>query len=405
MNFDDTPETAAYRAAARAWLAEHAAPHRADRLGAPDDTQAEYYDLAKAWTREKSTAGYSCITLPKAWGGGEGTPIERAIFEEEEKAAGINYPFIMWCAHGMATPTILEAGNEEQKQQFVPAAIRGEHIWCQLFSEPSGGSDIAAARTRAVRDGDDWVVNGQKIWTSFAQWSDYGLLLARTDPTVPKHKGLTMFIVDMKAPGVDVRPLRQMSGASEFNEVFFTDLRLPDSARLGEVNKGWHVALITMMNERLTVGGASGPDHRDLINLARELPGQDGAAIADSAVREKIADWYILFEGLKLTRMRSMTALARGDVPGPENSIGKLLAASATQNLVNDALELQGSYGLLSGGENAIAEGFFQHQILHTPCERIAGGTDEIQRNIIAERVLGLPGDIRVDKDIAFNDL
>jgi len=291
----------------------------------------------------------------------------------------------------------------------VGPALRGEEIWCQLFSEPSGGSDVAAARTRAVRADDgsgDWIINGQKVWTSGAQFSDFGIVVTRTNPDAPKHKGMTMFWVDMHDPGIEVRPIHQMAGGYGFNEVFFTNVRVKDSQRLGAVDDGWRVSLVTLMNERLAVGGASGTGWAEFLEAARNAPGADGApAIKDQAVREKLADWYVQAEGLKHTRNRTMTALSRGETPGPESSIGKIVSAGVMQDLANNVLEMLDQYGIISDPDLAPLNGAFHSSILFAPGMRIAGGTDEILKNIIAERVLGLPGDIRVDKDVAFKDL
>ncbi|MGE0830413.1 MAG: acyl-CoA dehydrogenase family protein, partial [Hyphomonadaceae bacterium] len=245
----------------------------------------------------------------------------------------------------------------------------------------------------------------QKVWTSYAQFCDSGLLLARTDPDVVKHKGLTMFILDMHAPGVDVRPIHQMTDDYEFNEVYFNDVRVPDTLRLGDVGKGWNTALVTMANERFSVGSVNGADHNELLRLARDTDFNGAPALQDGAVRAKIADWYIAFEGIRRTRLRAMTALSRGGTPGPENSIGKLVAASQTQDIAHGGVELADQFGLIADANLGPLSALFQKQLLHSPCERIAGGTDEIQRNVIAERVLGLPGDIRADKDVAFKDL
>ncbi|MGE0830130.1 MAG: acyl-CoA dehydrogenase family protein [Hyphomonadaceae bacterium] len=405
MDFNDSPEEAAYRAKARAWLAANAADFVSTRPGAPKENTPEFVECSRRWAALKADAGYSCIALDKAWGGGGGDYLQHAIFADEEAAADVRYNAVMLVAHYTALPTILAVGSEAQKEKFIRANVRGEYIWCQLFSEPSGGSDIAAARTRAVRDGDGWRISGQKIWTSYAQFCDYGLVLVRTNPDAPKHKGLTMFIMDMHAPGVEARPIRQMTDDYEFNEVFFDNVYLPDSARIGEVGKGWNTALVTMANERFAVGGANGPDYSAALRVARETRGLNGPLIQDKATRAKIADWYIAFEGIKRTRLRAMTALSRGLAPGPENSIGKLVIASQTQDLSNGAVELEDQFGVIDDPIRAHFTAGLQHHLLFSPCERIAGGTDEIQRNVIAERVLGLPGDIRVDKDVAFKDL
>jgi len=304
----------------------------------------------------------------------------------------------------MCVPTVMAFCDEATKKRFVGPALRGEEIWCQLFSEPAGGSDVAGLRTRAVRDGDEWVINGQKVWTTGAQYSDFGILLTRTNPDVPKHKGLTMFWIDMHDPAVEVRPIHQMSGQSEFNEVYFSDLRVKDSQRVGAVDDGWRVALVTLMNERLAVGGSSGPNYAEIMALARTVMSGEAPALQDAAFREKLADWYVLAEGLKLTRFRTMTALSRGQTPGPESSIGKIISANQLQDLTHEAIELEDQYGVIVDPQLAPMQAAFQQSALWAPGLRIAGGTDEILKNIIAERVLGLPGDIRVDKDIAFKD-
>jgi len=402
MDFNDTPEEAAYRAKVRAWLAENAPRGKAPAL---DDEDAAGMAAARAWQRKKAEAGYACITWPKAWGGGGGASWQSVIFgQEEAKVATPGNPFAIGL--GMCVPTVMTVGNEADKERFVRPAVLGEEIWCQLFSEPSGGSDAAAARTRAVRDGDDWVVNGQKVWTSGAHYSDFGLLLARTDPDVPKHKGLTMFWIDMKDPAVQVRPIHQMSGASNFNEVYFTDLRLKDSQRVGGVGEGWRVALVTLMNERLSVGGGgSGSGHGRVMKLAGDINTLTGLGVKDGALREKIADWFVQAEGLKYTTFRTMTALSRGQTPGPESSIGKVVSAALMQDMANTAMELEDQYGIITDPEMAPLAGAFQTALMTAPGLRIAGGTDEILRNIIAERVLGLPQDVRLDKDVAFKDI
>jgi alkylation response protein AidB-like acyl-CoA dehydrogenase len=281
----------------------------------------------------------------------------------------------------------------------------GQDIWCQLFSEPAAGSDLAGLRTRAERDGDDWVINGQKIWTSGAQFSDWGILVTRSDPSVAKHKGLTFFFLDMHSPGVEVRPIKQISGGAGFNEVYFTDVRIPDAQRLGEVGQGWGVSLTTLMNERLAVGNAGGADVVDLFELASNTELDGEPAINNAAVREKLADWYCQTSGLKFTNYRTISALSRGATPGPENSIVKVISAAKMQDIGSFGLDLMDMGGILNDASLDPANLIFQQNFMGAPGYRIAGGTDEILRNIIAERVLGLPQDIRVDKNVPFNEV
>ena len=256
-----------------------------------------------------------------------------------------------------------------------------------------------------MKDGSDWVINGQKIWTSGAHRADYGVIVTRSDPNAVKHKGLTYFYLDMKSPGIEIRRIKQISGASNFNEVYFTDVRIPDSQRLGAVGGGWGVAITTLMNERLTSGEMRGPDWEELYAVARNTELEDGPALADAGVRERLADWYVKRQGLRWTRFRVMTALSRGETPGPENSIGKLVAAAQAQDMAAFAMDLMDMGGMVSDPELAPMRAAFQDSVLSTPGSRIAAGTDEILKNIIAERVLGLPADVRVDKDQAFKDL
>ena len=406
MDFEDSPEEAAFRAEVRAWLDANAKPRvkreTTDPLDERDD--ADTMTKAKAWQKTKADKGYARITWPKGMGGIGGTPMQSIIFGQEESKYDVpaGGPFAIGL--GMCIPTVMAYCGDETKQRYVKPAVEGTEIWCQLFSEPAGGSDVAALKTRAVKEGDTWTINGSKIWTTGAQFSDYGLLLTRTDLNVPKHKGLTMFYLSMKSPGVEVRPIKQASGASGFNEIFFTDVKIPDSQRVGEVGQGWQVALTTLMHERLAVGGGQGGglDVPQLLQLARTLELEDGPAIKNAAVREKIADWYVRSAGLKYTTLRTMTALSRGQQPGPEASIAKVVVASKLQDLSAFAMELEGEAGALAGND-APMQGMFQQGWLSAPGLRIAGGTDEILRNIIAERVLGLPGDVRVDKDVPFN--
>lgn len=397
MDFKDNDAEAAYRERARAWLADAFPAHEAESYATP-------LEAGKAWQARKADGGYACITWPREWGGGGGTPMDSVIFGQEEARYPVNTGFFT-IGLGMCVPTVMGFADDDTKRRFVGPAVRGDEIWSQLFSEPAGGSDVAAIRTRAVRDGDDWVVNGQKVWTSGAHYSDYGILLVRTNPEMPKHKGLTMFWIDLKAPGVEVRPIHQMSGGSDFNEVWFTDLRVPDSQRLGPVDGGWKVALFTLMNERLAVGNVGGVGPKDILALAREAEGADGPLLRDTGFRRDLADWWVRAEGLRNTRMRTLTALSRGEVPGPESSIGKLVAANQLQEIADAAVEAQDQFGILTDPALAPLKGAFHRASLSAPGLRIAGGTDEILKNIIAERVLGLPGEIRTDKDAAFKDL
>ncbi|HUH86082.1 MAG TPA: acyl-CoA dehydrogenase family protein, partial [Stellaceae bacterium] len=302
-------------------------------------------------------------------------------------------------------PTLATWGTPAQRERCAPPALRGEEIWCQLFSEPAAGSDLAGLRTRAEKRGDEWIINGQKIWTSGAHYSDFGILVTRSDPTVPKHKGLTFFFLSMTSPGIEIRPIKQISGHSHFNEVFFTDVRIPDGQRLGPVGAGWQVSLTTLMNERLAVGDAPGPDFREIFDLVRRLELEDGPAIKNAAVRERLAQWYVRTQGLKYTKFRTMTRLSRGETPGPEASIGKLVSASKLQEIATFGMDLMGMAGIMADEAAIPANALFQQALLYSPALRIAGGSDEILRNIIAERVLGLPADVRVDKDLPFKEL
>jgi alkylation response protein AidB-like acyl-CoA dehydrogenase len=409
MDFNDTTEEATFRAEVRRFLDVNARRKRATETThrgryIPDANMAESLARAKAWQAQKADAGFAAITWPKQWGGRGGSPIEQVIYNQEEA----NYAVprgVFEIGLGMCIPTMMTYGAPAQLERYVRPALRGEEIWCQLFSEPSGGSDLAALRTRAVRDGDDWIVNGQKIWTSGAHFADFGIIVTRTDPDVPKHQGLTFFFLDMKSPGIEVRRIKQISGTSNFNEVFFTDVRVPDNQRLGKVGDGWKVSLTTLMTERLAVGDAPGPDFDDIFALARTLELDDGPAIRNPAVREKLAEWYVKTVGLKYTKLRTMTALSRGQTPGPEASIAKLVSASKLQDIASYGIDLMGMAGGVMDAEVAPTEAWFQEALLYAPGMRIAGGSDEILRNIIAERVLGMPGDIRVDKDVPFREL
>ena len=397
MDFNDTPEEAEFRAEARAFLSQHLKPKTPGALRSGN--REDFLARAKAWQKTKAEGGFAQITWPKEMGGRGGTVMQQVIWgQEEAKFDAPTGPFAIGL--GMCIPTVIAFGSDEHKQRYVQKALKGEEIWCQLFSEPAAGSDVAGLKTKAVKDGNEWVINGQKVWTSGAHYSDFGILLVRTDPNVPKHKGLTMFIVDMKQPGVDVRPIHQASGGSEFNEVYFTDVRIADKDRLGEPGMGWKVALVTLMNERLAVGGSPGPDWKEIMDYARSA-----GTLSNQAFRDKLADWYVAAQGYKLTKFRTQTALSRGETPGPENSIGKIINANHLQDICNSAIEMQDHFGLIIDKDEAPSDAVFQESFLWAPGLRIAGGTDEILKNIIAERVLGLPQDVRVDKDKTFAEM
>ena len=405
MDFEDTPEEAAFRSKARAFLEKNA--RRRDgagmvyRAGSEDPS---FRNEAKAWQAKKADAGYAGITWPKEWSGQGGSQIEQVIYDQEEARYAIPRG-IFEIGLGMCIPTLCTWGTQAHRDRYVRQALRGEEIWCQLFSEPAGGSDLAALRTSAVRDGDDWIINGQKIWTSGAHYCDYGVIVTRSDFDAKKHKGLTYFFLDMKSPGVDIRPIKQISGASHFNEVFFNNVRIPDSQRLGAVGDGWKVSLTTLMNERYTIGGRAGVDVDELMELARNVELDDGPALKNEGVRDKLADWYVMSRGLKYAHFRTMTALSRGDTPGPESSIGKLVQGRKLQDMSAFAMDLLEQGGVITDPKYAPMAALFQQTLMTSPSSRIAGGSDEIMRNIIAERVLGLPPDVRVDKELPFNKL
>jgi alkylation response protein AidB-like acyl-CoA dehydrogenase len=360
-------------------------------------------ERAKDFQRRKYAAGFVGIHWPVEWGGRGGTQIKNVIYNQEEAKYDV-LSGIFGIGIGLAQPTICTWGTAEQRERFVKPAMRADEVWCQLFSEPGGGSDLAALRTRAEQDGDEWVINGQKIWNSGAHYSDFGILVARSNPDVAKHAGLTFFILDMKTPGIEIRPIRQVSGSSHFNEVFFTNVRIPDTRRVGPVGAGWKVALTTLMNERHGMRDAPGPDVTELFRLAQEVELEDGLAIDNPAVQEKLAEFYVRSQGLKYTKFRGMTALSRGQTPGPESSIIKVVAANKLQDILSYGLDMIGMAGPTMGEQMPVA-GIFEEALLYSPALRLAGGTDEIMKNIIAERVLGLPQDPRVDKGIAFRDI
>jgi alkylation response protein AidB-like acyl-CoA dehydrogenase len=406
LDFDDSPEEAEFRAEVRAWLKQHAEPRRSGQV-TQLDPQARL-ERARRFLAAKGAQGYSAITMPKELGGLGGTEIQELIFLQEQAQFDID------TLHGsdffavgleLCGGTIMRCGTEEQRRRFIGPLLRGEEIWCQLFSEPGCGSDLAAVRTRAVRDGDDWLVTGQKVWTTGGHFSDYGLALTRTDPTVPKHQGLTMFIIDMKQPGVEVRPIRQMSGEAEFNEVFLDKVRVLDSFRIGPVGGGWKVALTTLGQERSTAAALSFVEWQRLLELAQKTMLNGQPAIADGRIRERLAECWLNNFGVRLLSYRNQTALAHGAVPGPQESMAKFIITQQGQRSAITALDMLGTLGSLSA--KMLGEDWhpIEYAWFWSPAFRIAGGTDEILHNILAERVLGLPAETRVDREAPFNQL
>lgn len=401
VDFDDTPEEAAFRREVRAFLDAHADRRAVDpaqllQVDTGPGADAQHVHRCRAWQGVLFEHGWAGITWPKEYGGRGGTAVQQAIFDQEQAAFDVSTG-VFAVGIGMAGPTVIAHGTEDQKRRYLEPMLRGTEIWCQLFSEPGSGSDLASLATRAERDGDTYVVNGQKVWNTGAHYSDMAILLARTDPDVEKHAGISFFLVDMSTPGIDVRPLRQINGAAHFNEVFLTDVRIPADNVLGALNGGWQVARTTLANERTLIGGLSAGRAgglQDVLAMARRR----GAA-SDPVVRQDLARMVVRTEILRFLGLRVRTAASRGQLPGPESSVMKLAVSqhvAATGDLV---MSLDGAAGMLFG-DDAPDHGFWQHQFLTQWSTRIGGGTDQIQRNVIAERALGLPRDIPADRGV-----
>ena len=394
----------AYRDEARAWLASVAPQFgREARRGlAVGDDLA----LGRRYMAARFDAGYAGINWPVEMGGQGLGHLEKVGFDTEEMAFGMPSGYF-GISLGMPVPILIRFGEDKAwVKERVLAALKGEEIWCQLFSEPAGGSDLAGLRTKAVPDGNGWSLTGQKLWTSWAQYCDYGVIVARTDPTVAKHKGLTYFWVDMKAPGVEVRPIKLAGGDSHVNEVFFDDVKLTDAQRMSPVGGGFAVAMATLMIERYvaTDSGGFGP-HLDLfIDMAREIEVGGKAALEDGRVRSAIARNYAMRSGLEAITRRAMLMMEAGMVPGPEGSLNKLVAVRSRQRLSELALDLQGNTGLAFDA-HAFAKEDWAASWLNAPTGRIAGGADEMLLNTIAEKILGLPQDHRPDKGVPFNQI
>jgi alkylation response protein AidB-like acyl-CoA dehydrogenase len=396
VDFSLTPDQEAFRLRVRAWL-EQNIPRQWVRqaMGSSEVPRPEAYAFLREWQRKLWEAGFIGLTWPKDYGGQGLSFVEEMILHQE--TALLKAPSILnILGVGMAGPTIIAYGTEAQKRRYPAKILSAEEIWCQGYSEPNAGSDLASLQTRAVKDGDTWVINGQKVWTSLAHIADWMMLLARTDPEAPKHKGITYFLLDMKLPGVSVKPLKQFTGDAEFNEVFFDNVRVPDSQVLGGVNNGWQVGLTTLMYERLALGFGLQVRLRialdGLVEMARHIEKSGRPTTLDPILRQKLAQLWIETESLKYTGARAITKLLRGELPGPEASAGKMMWVDVHQRLQELAMEIEGPYSqLVAGSDRAIENGIWQYSFLRSRANSIEGGTTEIQKNIIGERVLGLP--------------
>ena len=359
------------RQAVRAWIAAHPG----------------------ATARELAESGYVAPHWPAPWGL-DADPVHQLLIDDEFARAGVKRPSNQ-IGIGWAAPTVIHAGTEEQKKRYVLPALAGEEIWCQLFSEPGAGSDLASLGTRAVRDGDEWVVNGQKIWTTGAHYSAFGILIARTDPAAPKHRGITYFICPMDLPGIEVRNIRNIAGADSFNEVFFTDVRIPHANVVGEVNDGWRLAKVTLGNERVSLSSSgvlwgAGPTAADIVDEARRL------GVTDAVMRQRLAALWAEHVILDIIRLRTLTAKLRGEQPGPEASIRKIMADEHGQRAMEIARDLIGMDALLVGsreGQKTLRSRSWYSGYMFSKALTIGGGTGEVQRNILGERVLGLPAE------------
>ena len=393
MQPHDSADEELFRIAARTWLEANAvspdrpliAPSAIVAEWAPHVEEAKLAE-ARAWQLRKFEEGWAGIAWPAAFGGRGGTLVEQMIFAQEEGAFDVPQDALAvgigWCG-----PAILFLGSEEQKSRYLPALLSGREVWCQLFSEPAAGSDLASLQTRAVRDGQEWVISGQKVWTTLAHRSDWGLCIARTDTEVARHKGLTAFIVDMRDQRVTARPLRQMTGSANFNEVFLDEVRVPDERRIGSVGDGWRVVVTTFMFERTSVFSMAGSVAAAMDRLLAER------GRGDPVARDRWIRTWVGGRVLGFTNLRLMTALAQGRMPGPEGSLGKLVGTLLLSDLYDQAIDLLGADGMLAQSD-APMDGEWQDAFLGAPGLRVGGGTDQIQRNIIAERILGLPKDL-----------
>jgi alkylation response protein AidB-like acyl-CoA dehydrogenase len=402
MDFQDTPELAAFRRDVKTWLDANATL-RTDKLhrGMEGDTA---FQEAQDWYKKKADDGFACLTWPKEYGGAGLTSLHEVVWTQEvEQYKTRDAHFVIGI--GNCGPAVMHFASEAAKRELLPRMASAEDVWCQLFSEPSAGSDVAGLRTRAEFDGENWILNGQKIWTSGAQYSDYGVVLTRTDPTISKYRGLTLFMIDMRQSGVEVRPIKQMDGGGHFNEVFFHDAIVPDDYRLGEVGGGWTGALTVLMSERLAISGVQPTGFPQFLDLVKSLELNGQPIAKDPIVRDRLATWYSQYAGLQAVNKRMLTAVAKGGIAGAEASLGKLVGAVMNQEIANFACQIFGPAGIIQDTQLSPERAHFQQQVLFSPGVRLAGGTDEVMRNILAEQVLGLPQEPRADKGIAFQDI
>jgi len=392
MDFNYSAEDEAFRQDLRKWL-EANKQYAPGSVSVMSNESDEQWQARVTWHKKLNDGGWVAVNWPKEYGGRAATVMQRLIFREELSRLNLSEPAI-GMGISLLGPTLLNWGTEEQKRRHIPAILRGEEVWCQGYSEPSSGSDLASVQTRAVEDGDDFVVNGQKVWTSMAQHADWIFALVRTDPDAPKHKGISYLLMDMHSPGVTVRPLVQMTGGRGFNEVFFEDVRVPKKNIVGEKNNGWQVAMTTLMFERGGGAGQGGPSQEvmDLVQLARKLPRDDKTAWDDPSVRQKIAEFASEATALKYTGYRQLTRQLKGMPPGPEGSMMKLVSTELGLKMALYAMELLGSYSQIEfGAPFAIDKGKWSFRMLAARGPTIYAGTNQIQHNIIGERVLGLP--------------
>jgi alkylation response protein AidB-like acyl-CoA dehydrogenase len=395
VDFTLTPDQEAFRERVRAWLKINVPADWQRKVGSSDVPRPEAYEFLRRWQRTLYDAGFIGLTWPKE-AGGQGLTFMEELVLHEEMALAKAPPILNILGVGMAGPTIVAYGTPAQQRRYPAKILSCEEIWCQGYSEPNSGSDLAALQTRAVKDGEYYVINGQKVWTSLAHIADWMMLLARTDPDAPKHKGITYFLLEMKSPGVTVKPLKQITGDPEFNEVFFDNVRVHESQVLGEVNGGGGVGLTTLMYERLALGFGLQVRLRitleSLIDLARKAEKSGRVVTKDPVMRQKLAQLWIDTESLKYTGARAITKLLKGEMPGPEASAGKMVWVETHQKLQELAMEIEGPYSqLMKGSEWALDGGSWQYTFLRSRANSIEGGTTEIQKNIIGERVLGLP--------------